>query len=853
MSLDGLKAMAVSWVSQLFHETPPGSEYAKGKLPPSLEEASCLVKRHRVADLLPYESYDPETRLFYNDDSISFMLEVAPAVGLSEEDLRVLSGLLTQGLKAKTSLQIILYASHDIFPLLDDWASLRSGDEIFPFLARKRVDYLKTGNWHSLLSDQPMQVRDYRLFIVLSRPLGAVMANAGKQNWMDRMQAASRGNANEIEWLQRTREAFKGILSSTRLPSADVDAEGLINLIDTIVNPGTGRRTHLHWEQNRMLRDQVVDGDTRYEVGRDALGISHGEHHIEARMFSVRQYPESWAGWGMGDLIGDLFSNTLRIPCPFLYTLNVVVPDQVAAANRAKYKTARAQQMTESPIGRYLPAWKKRKEDWSFVSRKVDDGHNLMEVQMQLVLFAPQGEGDYAEQRLKALFESRGWGLTKDRFISMHAWLSAMPMMLGPSFVKEMKTLRRLRTMLTWSCINTAPLIGEWKGTGTPLLMLLGRRGQIMHVDPFDNDKGNFNIAVAAASGTGKSFFTQEMVCSMLGTGGRVWVIDSGRSYEHLCHLVDGAFLEFSEESRVNLNPFTAVRDIDEEMPMLKDVLAQMASPETPLSSLQRAYLEEAIKHVWKDQGQQSSVTPIARLLLEHEDRSAREVGRMLYPYTSEGTYGSYFEGESNIDFDNPFVVLELGELDPKPDLQAVVLLILMMRITEAMYRGSRKQRKLCIVDEAWKLMARGSAGEFIERGYRTARKFGGAFMTITQGINDYYKSGTSEAALANADWLFLLRQKPESIKAAEKSDQIKMDEHLRRLMTSIDTRHGKYSEIAVMGPGGVSVGRLVVDPFAEKLYSTEAREFEQIDQMVKQGCSLVEAIEQLVRTRSKR
>lgn len=94
--------------------------------------------------------------------------------------------------------------------------------------------------------------------------------------------------------------------------------------------------------------------------------------------------------------------------------------------------------------------------------------------------------------------------------------------MPGPGFVEEMRILGRLRTFLTWSCINTAPVIAEWKGTGTPLLMLLGRRGQIMHIDPFDNKKGNFNVAVAAASGAGKSFFTQEMVTSLLGTGGRV-------------------------------------------------------------------------------------------------------------------------------------------------------------------------------------------------------------------------------------------------------------------------------------------------------------------------------------------
>ena len=123
-----------------------------------------------------------------------------------------------------------------------------------------------------------------------------------------------------------------------------------------------------------------------------------------------------------------------------------------------------------------------------------------------------------------------------------------------------MATLGRLRTFLTWSCVNTAPVAAEWKGSRSPLLMLVGRRGQITYVDPFDNEKGNFNIAVAAASGAGKSFFTQEMVMSLLGTGGRVWVIDSGRSYERLCRLLGGTYLEFGPKVDINLNPFTGVQ-----------------------------------------------------------------------------------------------------------------------------------------------------------------------------------------------------------------------------------------------------------------------------------------------------
>jgi len=54
---------------------------------------------------------------------------------------------------------------------------------------------------------------------------------------------------------------------------------------------------------------------------------------------------------------------------------------------------------------------------------------------------------------------------------------------------------------------------------------------------------------------------------------------------------VGGTYLEFSEGTRINLNPFTGIRDIAEETPMLKAVLAQMAAPKDGLNSLQMAFL----------------------------------------------------------------------------------------------------------------------------------------------------------------------------------------------------------------------------------------------------------------------
>ena len=828
-------------LKQFFAEAPPGEALARKALPPTQDEWNALLQRYGLAQLLPYESWDEDTGLYYNEDSVSFLLEVTPSVGMDEETLRVLSGIYS-ALPSGFTAQYSLYASPDILPLMKRWAHLRKEDEeqgdkaehirphhrnenIFRATLRRRVDYLLGGTWKSLFSDQAMLVRDFRIFLSINQPLT---------------------ETNNTEQLIQLRESITGTLRSAGLSSRPVDATAFVDFMDTVLNPRLIKRDKFSYQEDKLLRDQIVDGDTVTLAGREGLAIQHGEMLLDTRMYSVREFPPQWAGWGMDKLIGDLMSNTLRIPCPFMMTFNVHVPDQVSAASEAKYKSARATQMADSQMGKFVPVWKERKEDWDFVSTQIQAGHSLVRGGFQIVLFAPHGKGSQAEHQLKALYKSAGWSITRDSFVSVHAFLSALPMMAGPAFVKELEGFSRLRTFLTWSCANLAPATAEWWGTGTPLIMLQGRRGQIMHVDPWDNKQGNYNMAMAAASGSGKSFLTQEIIMSILGTGGRVWTIDRGESYKNISKLLDGIYLNFNRDTKVVLNPFSRVENFTDDLPMLKALVAHMASPSSPLGAMESSWIEQALKEVWIAQKQYTTVTHVFESLKQNGDSRKADLADCLFPYTKDGVYARFFEGENNLDLDRPFVALELKDLDAMPDLQSLVLLLLMMRITEDMYLGERTQRKLCVIDEAWKLMGYGNAGSFIEEGYRTARKYEGAFLTVTQGVNDYYKSGTAQAAFENSDWVFLLRQKKESLQQLQASGRFAMEGEEMKLLRSIHTIHGKYSEVATYSPDGMAIGRLIVDPFTEKLYSTKGTEFDFIQQRVKQGATLAEAVEEL-------
>ncbi len=843
-------------VSDLIQDAFSGKgRNARDALPPSAARVRAFFSHHRLSDLLPYEYYNPDNHLFTNGASIGFAFELQPATGANEDTARIIAGLFTQGLPEDTCFQFTLFASDRIVNRLAQWAGARHGGEpfqpaaedpgthhqggrlnrrspnIYRSLARQRVGYLLPGRHQSLVSDQPLLVRDYRLVLSLSLPKPPPSRQVFAEQQCEQLRNAILGSLGAAGWVGEV-----------------MNAERLIDLLDDILNPRLGeepKRVSKRWDPYARIRDQVVQPDTQLLVGRDALSL----RRAEVRCYSVRNYPTEWALWAMADMIGDFYQDALRIPCPFIFTANIHLPDQVTARNVVKLKSARATQATESPIGRYVPVWKEKKSEWDFVNKKMAEGHTLCNVNHQLVLFAAPGQGAYCENVVKSVFKSKGWEIGLDRFVMTQALLSALPLTLNPCFVQELKKLGRLKTMLTWTAANLLPILGEWKGQRNPVLQLIGRRGQLHWVDPYDNPQGNYNIAVAAASGAGKSTLVQELALSIRSLGGRVWVIDMGRSYEMLCRLIGGLYIEFSTESAINLNPFTHIRDWDDEgLPLLKPLIAQMASPSAPVSDIQAAYIEQALKQAWASAGNRATITPVAEFLLAHEDPRARDLGTQLYPYTKYGMYARYFEGESTLNFDNAFVVLELGELENKKDLQSVVLLILMMQISQAMYHGDRQVIKMAIIDEAWRQMNRGNAGEFIEVGYRVVRKHGGAFVTLVQGLNDYYKSETARAALENADWVFLLRQKKESIEQLDKSDHLAMNSYMKKALRSVTTAKQKYSEILVYGPNGWSIGRLIIDPFSEKLFSTEHDEFEEIRQRMKEGESLTEALNALVR-----
>jgi conjugal transfer ATP-binding protein TraC len=598
------------------------------------------------------------------------------------------------------------------------------------------------------------------------------------------------------------------------------------------------------WDEFLPLREQMVFADSPLRIEPERL-------YLDGRVvksLSVKQYPPMASLSTINQAIGDAVKGMDQIPTPFFLTFNAIVLDQDKDIKAIEAKASLITYQSLGFLAKLLPKIADKRDNFDILLKGIADGRRLVRGCLHLVLYGEEPQSlDRMTQQVSGLFRKQGFILQEDHFITLPLLLSSLP--LGVSAEHEKKLLKRAKTMLSSNSAYLSPVCADWKGTGSPGLLLISRRGQVMLLDLFDSP-GNYNAVVAAASGSGKSFLVNELCLSYLAIGGQVWVIDIGRSYQKLCRLLDGDFIEFKPENPPCLNPFSRVRDLDgkeSDLDLLIPILGQMASPSRPLTDLERSFIEKAIRQAYGRLIDKTTITAVAEELSRIGDPRAQDLCTMLYPYTRRGRYGRFFEGEMTLRSQNPFAVLELEELRGKGDLRSVVLLLLIYYIQTEMYSGDRRQKKLVIIDEAWDLLGEGNTAKFIEHGYRRFRKYYGGIVTITQGINDLAKTDAGRAALDNSDFLFLLRQKAESLMALKESGRVLMDEGLFEFLSSLHTVPGRYSEVYVRTPVGTGIGRLMVDRFTHLIYTTNPAEYARVEEYQRQGLSLVEAIERCI------
>ena len=146
------------------------------------------------------------------------------------------------------------------------------------------------------------------------------------------------------------------------------------------------------------------------------------------------------------------------------------------------------------------------------------------------------------------------------------------------------------------------------------------------------------------------------------------------------------------------------------------------------------------------------------------------------------------FNRQTNVDLSNRYVVLDLSEL--KGRLLPVGMMIALDYVWDKV-REDRTKRKAILIDEIWQLIGASSnrmAAEFCLTIFKTIRGYGGAAVSATQDLSDFFglEDGKyGRAIINNSKNKIILNLEPDE--AAYVRDVLKLTDGEVRAITQFD------------------------------------------------------------------
>lgn len=809
-----------------------------------------LQQSERAENLLPTLAYDPESKLYLNDDSsMSFAFLCYPLSGFDSTMQERVNSILNQSvIPDETIITFSLFRSPDISDQVDRMLNIRinTRDQFFRNYIRDRASFLSESTFTTIqrteFKDDGSRLRhdlgyvhDMKLIISVKVPIGVNL----------------QPTAAEIEQISKVRETLYSNIEAARLSPDPLDNKRYIRLMQTLLNhsPSAGWRFgRTQVDEHETINKQIFDFTTQIDVEKNHLKI--GDTFVQT--LSAKQLPEqTYFGTAM-NYIGNFDGSQSGIRDSFLITANIYFPNNDKTKSKMNKLRTYAINQAYGPMLKFVPVLGDKVRSFNEITTTMKN-NRLVRMSLHVAVFSPnEQELSRSVEAFKQQFTKREIDIKimEDSMVMLPVLLNSLPMCADLTSVKD---IFRYKTLATSHVAPFLPIMGEWKGTGTAYLNFISRNGQVLNVSTHDTGS-NQNFTIVAQSGSGKSFLTNEIILSYMSEGAKVWVIDVGRSYEKLCDALNGQFVHFGDieqgQKVMCLNPFPLVEDWEEEVSALVALVENMIAENDKINDYQRQSLTKIMSEIWQERGREMITDDIADRCLESDDIRIRDLGVQLFSFTSKGSYGKYFVGENTVSFQNDFIVLELEELKAKPHLQRVVLLQLIYQIQQAVYLGGRECKRFALIDEAWDLLNKDEIRPFLESAYRRFRKYRASCGIVTQSLNDLFTSSTGQAIYDNSATSFTLAQKSDVIEALKKDGRMDLSDMGYEILKTVKTRKGAYSEIFVKSEFAQGIGRLIVSPFQSLLYSTAGDDIHAIDTYRKKGHDLGESINLVLRDR---
>lgn len=392
--------------------------------------------------------------------------------------------------------------------------------------------------------------------------------------------------------------------------------------------------------------------------------------------------------------------------------------------------------------------------------------------------------------------------------------------------------------------------------------------GKPLHVDISDlpMKQGiitNRNKFVLGPSGSGKSFFTNHLCRQYYEQGTHIVLVDTGNSYQGLCNFInrrtggeDGVYFTYTEQNPVSFNPFytdDGIFDIEKRESIKTLIMTLWKRDNEPPTRAEEVALSNAVSGYIEKMKADETVQPSFNTFYEYvktdysevlQEKKVREKDfdianflNVLEPYYRGGEYDFLLNSEKQLDLlSKRFIVFEIDAIKDHKILFPVVTIIVMEVFINKM-RRLQGIRKMILIEEAWKAIAKEGMADYIRYLFKTVRKFFGEAVVVTQEVDDIISSPiVKDSIINNSDCKILLDQRKYMNKFDAIQSLLGLTDKEKGQILSINMANNpsrKYKEVW-FGLGGVQSAVYATEVSGEEYLAYTTEESEKLEVLKK-------------------
>lgn len=377
----------------------------------------------------------------------------------------------------------------------------------------------------------------------------------------------------------------------------------------------------------------------------------------------------------------------------------------------------------------------------------------------------------WRKQQMTDMLKSMDMYTSDCRFKQEAALKSVMPFLSIVPFLEK----KSRRNVLTSGAASTYMFTSFEMSDDTGVLLGVNRHNNsLCIVDLFNTKKNkNANLNLLGTSGAGKTFTMQLLALRMRMRGIQCYILApiKGHEFRRACNHIGGQYIKIAPGSPHCINVMEIRHTITPEMELIDEIdysemdsmlarkiqqlmiffsllIPDMSNEEEQMldEALIKTYAEFGITHDNESLYVDASASPPKMKKMPilgdlHKNLLGNPMTERIAVIVSRFVTGSAqsFNRQTNVDLSNKYIVLDLSELKGK--LLPVGMMIALDYVWDNI-KADRTKKKAILIDEIWQLIGASSnkqAADFCLTIFKTIRGFGGAAISATQDLSDFF------------------------------------------------------------------------------------------------------------------